>query len=54
MSLALLGIDCATDPAKTGLALGELRDGVVTISRCTVCSKKHPPGCPCPRVARPA
>jgi hypothetical protein len=43
VSLALLGIDCATDPAKTGLALGELRDGVVTISRCTVCSKKHPP-----------
>ena len=43
MSVALLGVDCATDPAKTGLALGELRGGVVSILRCTTCSKKHPP-----------
>ena len=28
----LLGIDCSTDPQKTGLALGELRDPIVHIS----------------------
>jgi predicted nuclease with RNAse H fold len=43
VTVALLGIDCATDPRKTGLTLGELGDGVVTISRCTICAKKHPP-----------
>jgi hypothetical protein len=32
--IALLGIDCATIPQKTGLALGELRDGKVHILRC--------------------
>lgn len=32
--IALLGIDCATDPRKTGLALGELHDEVVHILRC--------------------
>ncbi|MGD0997111.1 MAG: DUF429 domain-containing protein [Thermoleophilia bacterium] len=43
MSVALLGVDCATDPAKTGLALGELHDGEVSIMGCTICSKKRPP-----------
>jgi hypothetical protein len=33
MMTALVGIDCATAPRKTGLALGELRDGVVHILR---------------------
>jgi hypothetical protein len=32
--IALLGIDCATNPKKTGLALGELRGEVVHILRC--------------------
>jgi hypothetical protein len=29
----LLGIDCAVDPRKTGLALAEIDDGVVRVSR---------------------
>lgn len=40
---ALLGIDCATDPRKTGLALGELRSGVVHITRCATGTKKDSP-----------
>jgi predicted nuclease with RNAse H fold len=40
--ITLLGIDCATDPKKTGLALGELDGEVVRISRCGVCSKAQP------------
>ena len=39
----LLGIDCATQPAKVGLALGELRDGVVVISECRTASPAEPP-----------
>jgi len=41
--IALLGIDCATDPKKTGLALGELRDQVVYISRCATGSRDNSP-----------
>lgn len=41
--IALLGIDCAVDPKKTGLALGELHDGVVHILRCATGSKKETP-----------
>lgn len=41
--IALLGIDCATDPRKTGLALGELRSGVVHIIRCSTGTKNKPP-----------
>jgi predicted nuclease with RNAse H fold len=41
--IALLGIDCATNPKKTGLALGELRGEVVHILRCsTGASDKAP------------
>lgn len=40
---ALLGIDCATQPAKVGLALGELRDGVVRITKCRTASRTEPP-----------
>jgi predicted nuclease with RNAse H fold len=32
--IGLLGIDCATKPQKTGLALGELRGEVVHVLRC--------------------
>jgi hypothetical protein len=42
-SVTVLGIDCATQPAKTGLALGKMQDGVVRISRCRVGSKAEPP-----------
>jgi hypothetical protein len=41
--IALLGIDCATVPNKTGLALGELRGGVVHILRCAIGSKSATP-----------
>jgi len=41
--IALLGIDCATIPKKTGLALGELRDGVVRILRCATGTKDETP-----------
>ena len=41
--IALLGIDCATVPQKTGLALGELRDGKVHILCCRTGTKSEPP-----------
>ncbi len=41
--IALLGIDCATVAEKTGLALGELRDKVVHISRCATGSRDNSP-----------
>lgn len=41
--IALLGIDCATVPNKTGLALGELRGEVVHVLRCAIGSKSEPP-----------
>lgn len=39
----ILGIDCATQPRKTGLALAELRGGSVHIVRCTTGTKNKPP-----------
>lgn len=39
----MLGIDCATQPAKVGLALGELRDDVVRITKCRIGSSKAAP-----------
>lgn len=41
--IALLGIDCATVPRKTGLALGELRGGVVHILSCVTGTNREPP-----------
>jgi predicted nuclease with RNAse H fold len=41
--IALLGIDCATIPQKTGLALGELRDGKVHILCCRTGTNSEPP-----------
>jgi len=43
MKTALLGIDCATKPRKTGLALGELHGGVVHILRCATGTSREPP-----------
>jgi len=39
----LLGIDCAVDPRKTGLALAEIDDGVVKVSRLAVGSRLRLP-----------
>lgn len=39
----LLGIDCATQPAKVGLALGELSDGVVIITHCCTATRNQSP-----------
>jgi predicted RNase H-like nuclease len=41
--IALLGIDCATNPKKTGLALGELRGKVVHILRCATGTRDDTP-----------
>jgi hypothetical protein len=41
--IALLGIDCATNPRKTGLALGELHEEVVHILRCATGTRDEPP-----------
>ena len=41
--IALLGIDCATVPRKTGLALAEFREGAVNILRCATATKREPP-----------
>ncbi|WP_303902938.1 DUF429 domain-containing protein [Thiohalomonas denitrificans] len=40
---ALLGIDCATQPKKVGLALGELRKGRVCILECCIGSATASP-----------
>jgi len=39
----LLGVDCATQPNKTGLAMAEVIDGVVHVTRCAVGSKSRLP-----------
>lgn len=41
--IALLGIDCATKPNKTGLALGELRGGVAHVLQYTTGTKDRTP-----------
>lgn len=41
--VALIGIDCATQAAKVGLALGELCGGTVRIRHCQLGSSKDPP-----------
>jgi hypothetical protein len=40
---ALLGIDCAVQPGDVGLALGELRDDIVVITRCRMANRREPP-----------
>ncbi|MBN1423215.1 DUF429 domain-containing protein [Candidatus Fermentibacteria bacterium] len=39
----LFGVDCATVPRKTGLALGELSGEIVRITKCRTASAKEPP-----------
>ncbi len=41
--VALIGIDCATQPGKVGLALGELDHGVVRVSACRTGSPSEEP-----------
>ncbi|MCB9766705.1 MAG: DUF429 domain-containing protein [Candidatus Omnitrophica bacterium] len=41
--IALLGIDCSTNPKKTGLALGELQGNVVQILRCATGTRTNTP-----------
>lgn len=41
--IVLLGIDCATQPAKVGLALGEVAGEGVRIRECRVASREEPP-----------
>ncbi len=41
--IALLGIDCATNPKKTGLALGEMRSEIVRILRCATGTRDEAP-----------
>lgn len=43
MGTRVIGIDCATDPAKTGLSFGRYSDGRVTVERALVCSKAGEP-----------
>lgn len=40
---ALIGIDCATQPAKVGLAYGELRGNLVTITECRTATRSELP-----------
>lgn len=42
MSLTLIGIDCAADPANTGLALGRYADGGVTVLDATIGARQPP------------
>ena len=43
MLTRLIGIDCATDPAKTGLAFGYFKGGRVNVERAFVCAKQEDP-----------
>jgi len=42
MKFRLVGIDCATDDARVGLALGFLEDKQLTVDRALLCTKKEP------------
>ena len=44
MRTRVIGVDCATDPAKTGVAFGYFYDGRVNVERALVCSKDDKPG----------
>lgn len=41
--ITLLGIDCATQPNKVGLALGHARGDGVCVTACRTCSRAEPP-----------
>lgn len=41
--MRLIGVDCATRPEKTGLALGEMQPGMVRLIKCGVASRSEPP-----------
>ncbi len=42
--MRILGVDCSTDPKKTGLALAELGDdGILHVEKCRTGSKKEAP-----------
>lgn len=43
MRVRVIGIDCATDPAKTGLALGAFENGRVSVEVARVCSRREDP-----------
>jgi predicted RNase H-like nuclease len=40
MRIRLIGVDCATDDAKVGLALGSLEDARLNIERAVLCTRK--------------
>ncbi len=42
MKFRLVGIDCATNDARGGLALGFLEDKQLTVDRALLCTKKEP------------
>jgi predicted RNase H-like nuclease len=41
IQVRLVGIDCATQDQKTGVAYGELRDGRLTVENAFLCSKEE-------------
>ena len=43
MDTRIVGVDCATDPAKTGLAFGYFKGGRVNAERAFVCAKHEEP-----------
>lgn len=43
MFTRVIGIDCATDPAKTGLALGAFENGRVSVEVARVCGRREDP-----------
>ena len=38
--MMVIGLDCATEDAKIGVALGDYRDGHVSVSRVELCSRE--------------
>jgi len=43
MAVIIIGVDCATEPGKTGLALGTFENGQLTVVCAKVGSKSEPP-----------
>ena len=40
--VTMIGLDCATDDAKVGAALGKWRDGALSVQRVTLCDRLAP------------
>lgn len=42
MNVSIIGIDCATENARIGLARGQIKDSIVTLDEACLCSRANP------------